>query len=274
MDIQTILTDGLGTLWDRLMGFIPNLVAGILILLLGYFVSRLLAGFVRRVTRRVGIDKTTADAGIQEMLGASGVSIEPSELIARMVFLFSMLIFVVTAADSLGLDAISATIDTFILFLPKVVAALIIALLGLYFAQLLRDAVNKMTESLSVEYARMLASVAYGLCILVVGTLAISQLQIETALLQTLIAVVLGVCGLGAAIALGFGTQGVARNIVSGVYARDLLEPGEKINWQGKDGEVVEIGTVTTIIEYNKRRRLHIPNDLLLSETFETSAED
>lgn len=271
MELKDVFMNALSALWSKLAAFVPNLAAGALILLIGYAVSRVLSTVVGRLAAKLGIDKAGENAGVQGMLKATGVVIRPSEIISRTVFLFSMLVFVVTAADSLGLDTISSTIDAFILFLPKVVAALVIVLLGLYFAQLLRDTIRRTTEGLGVEYARALATAAHGLTVVVVVTLAVSQLEIQTALLQLIIGIVLAVAGLAAAIALGLGTQRVAQNIVSGVYARDVLTPGSQISWNGIEGEVAEVGSVTTIIETTDGRTVHVPNGEIMGQVFVTT---
>lgn len=273
MTLQDAFLNAISALWSKVAAFIPNLAAGLTILLIGYIASRILARIIERLVSKLGIDKAGENAGMQGMLKATGVSIKPSEIISRTVFLFAMLIFVVTAADSVGLSAISSTIDSFILFLPKVVAALVIALLGLFFAQLLRDAVQRMTEGLGVEYARVLSTVAHSLTVIVVVVLAVNQLQIETGLLQIIIGIVLGVAGLAAAISLGLGTRGVAENIVSGVYARDMLSIGSKIHWNDLSGEIIEIGSVTTIIESENGQRNHVPNSKLLDQVFATSKD-
>jgi small-conductance mechanosensitive channel len=272
MDIKDAFMNAVSALWTKVAAFVPNLAAGVFILVLGYILSRLLASVTRTLIAKLGIDKAGENAGVQKMLKASGVVIEPSEIIARTVFLFSMLVFVITAADSLGLDTISATFDSFILFLPKVVAAIVIALLGLFFAQLLRDAVRRTTEGLGVEYAAAIATAAHGLTVVVIVTLAVNQLDIDTGILHLVIGIGLAVAGLAAAIALGLGTQRVAQNIVSGVYARDMLEPGLGIRWNETDGEIMEVGPVTTIIEIADGRRLHVPNSQLMGEVFVTKS--
>ena len=74
--------------------------------------------------------------------------------------------------------------------------------------------------------------------------------------------------GIALALALGLGTQTVANSIVSGIYAREQLLPGDEVEFEGFVGNVVSVSTVNTLLESKEGKRLSIPNQDLLSSKF------
>ncbi len=271
MGIREVFMNAMSALWSKIATFLPNLFAGIVIIIIGYFAAKVVRAVITRIATKLGIDKAGKSSGVQNMLDVSGVRTLPSELIGQTAFLFIFLVFLITAAETFGLRAVSGTIDSFVLYLPKVIAAVVIALAGLFFAQILRDAVRRTTTGLGVEYANALGGVAYGVIVLIVAVVAIGQLEIDTRLLHLVISIVLSVIGLATAIALGFGSRSVASNIVNGVYAREALRAGTTIEVGDTSGEVVSVGSVTTIVKTKNNREVHIPNAELMRSRFETS---
>jgi small-conductance mechanosensitive channel len=270
MELKQIFFDAMSALWTKLAAFIPNLIAGVVIVVIGYFVAKLLGRIVKTVAHKLGIDKTGENVGVQDVLQASGIA-SPSDLIGKTIFWLAMLVFVITAAESVGLSTVSGTIDTFVMFLPKVVAAVVIALLGLFFAQVFRDFVARTTSGLGVEYAKALGGLVYAVVIFVVITLAIAQLEIDTGLLHLIIGITLAVVGLATAVSLGLGTRDVAKHIVNGVYARDSFKPGKLISCDGYAGKLIEVGSVSTVIETKDGKRIHVPNTVLMDRVVETA---
>lgn len=265
MDLKEVFLNSMQALWSTVATFLPNLVAGILIIIVGYIVAKVAGRVAGKLVAKLGIDRASKDAGVQGMLEVTGVKTTPSQIIGRTVFLFILLVFIITAADTLGLSAVSGTIDTFILYLPKVIAAIVIGLVGLFFAQIVRDAIKRGTAGFGMEYANALSGVAHVIIIVVVATVAIGQLDIDTRLLHLIIGIGLGVAGIASAIALGMGTREIATNIVYGVYARDGLKVGERIKTGDVNGEVIEVGSVMTVVRQKNGNEIQIPNSVLMS---------
>lgn len=269
MEIQSTVTGAMSALWTKIAILLPNVVIGAIVVVVGFAAARIAERFVTALAVRAGVDRVSKNSPVRGMLDATGVEVELSDIIGRTAFLFVLLLFVVAAAESLGLTAVSGTIDSFLHFVPKIFAAIVIAILGLFLAQVVRDAVQRATDGVGVEYAGALSTLVYGVVVLVVATVAISQLDIDTGLLHLVIGITLTVAGIVIALALGLGTRRVANDVVCGVYARDDLEPGDRISVDGASGEVLEVGTVMTVIALDDGRKRYIPNSRLMSRTFD-----
>ena len=106
------------------------------------------------------------------------------------------------------------------------------------------------------------------LVLFITFSLVIGQLELETELLNTIFTVLIASLGIALALALGLGTQTVANSIVSGIYAREQLLPGDEVEFEGFVGNVVSVSTVNTLLESKEGKRLSIPNQDLLSSKF------
>ena len=69
-------------------------------------------------------------------------------------------------------------------------------------------------------------------------------------------------------ISLGLGTRSVSNNIISGVYVREQLQPGDEVTVDGFKGTVVAVGTVNTILENEQGECLSVPNHQLVNGSF------
>ena len=251
-------------LWTEIALFTPNLVGALLIIILGYFVSKLLKVIVSTFLRKIRIDVASEKVGIKETLNKTGITTTSSEIVGKMVFWIFMLTFIISAAETLGLQQVSQTIDSFIRYLPKVIAASLIAVIGLVLAHFVRDLVRGGVESFGVEYGKPLANFAFGVMVIVIGVLVLEQLEIETALLNSVVEIILIASGLALALSLGLGTKEVSKNIISGVYARDTFKTGLSVQIEEDAGVIEEIGTVTSRVRNKSGELVFIPNSTLI----------
>lgn len=91
--------------------------------------------------------------GLTKMLSRVGIQVPISTLIGKIVYWFVLLIFLVSAAESLGLERVSATLDMLALYLPKVFGGALVLLAGVLLAQIVNGLVRGAAEGIGLEYA-------------------------------------------------------------------------------------------------------------------------
>ncbi|AMN10214.1 MAG TPA: transporter [Alteromonas macleodii] len=254
--------------WTEVAGFLPNLIATVIVVLFGLFVSKVLTKWVAKLLEKLGFDSLCEKLGIHRLINSMGFKTRGSELIGKLLHLFFILIILVAAAETLGLERFSAILDEFILYLPKLFGALLIALIGLFIAKTGKSQLETSLENVGVEYGAAAGRVLQLLVLFITFSLVIGQLELETELLNTIFTVLIASLGIALALALGLGTQTVANSIVSGIYAREQLLPGDEVEFEGFVGNVVSVSTVNTLLESKEGKRLSIPNQDLLSSKF------
>ncbi len=254
-------------LWSKLAAFVPNLLGFILILLVGYLVSKLLAAFLGRLLNFLKLDALSQRLGISDTLGRAGISAPASALVSGLVFWILMLAFLVSATETLGLTRVSGTIDSVVQYLPKVLGAMFILLAGLYVAQMVRDLVTNAAQSVGIDSAVALGRTAYGLLFVIVLTLAVGQLELETDILGQVISIVLISLGAAAALSFGIGSRRVAANVLAGTYVRELYREGDELIVGQVQGTVTQITPLKTELLTSEGEYVTFANEQLVEDT-------
>ncbi|MCO5787704.1 transporter [Pseudomonas sp. G11-1] len=253
-------------LWTKVASFIPDLITALIIVLLGFVIARIVDAVLSKGLAKLGLDRLMTGAGVTKMLGRIGIASPVSAVIGKIIYWFIILTFVVSAAETLGLARVSATLDAFALYLPKVFGAALILLAGLLLSHLVAGMVRGTVESIGADYAGGISRLVQGLLVIITVSLAIGQLQIETQLLNTVIAIVLVSFGAAAALAMGLGSRDTVSQIIAGVYLRELYQIGDRIKVEDREGVIEEIGTVKTTLVDDEGRFISIPNRTLLDK--------
>jgi small-conductance mechanosensitive channel len=256
------LVNAMSTMWGSVAAFIPRMFGALVVVLLGFVVAKLLDTLLSKLLAKIGLDRLMA--GMNKMMSRVGIRVPVSTLIGKIVYWFVLLVFLVSAAESLGLQRVSATLDVFALYLPKVFGAALVLLAGVLLAQLASSLVRGAAEGVGLEYANTLGRVAQAMVIIISISVAIGQLEVKTDLLNNIIAIVLITVGLAVALALGLGSRDIAGQIIAGIYVRELYEVGQDVVVAEIKGQIEEIGTVKTVLLTDEGELVSIANRMML----------
>lgn len=262
---RQVLVNSLTELAGTTAVFLPSLIATLVILGIGWLVSRLVAAVSERVLLQLGLDRAAARLGVSVRLREAGVSLTPSHIVARLVFWVLMLTFLLSAVETLGLSAVTATIARLIAFLPNVIAAGLIFVLGLLLARLVRNLVSSGAAAAELPQAPRLGSLAEIVVALVVGVVALEQLGIETQMVVTVVTAIVGAVGVTVGVAFALGARPVITHILAGHFLRQSLASGGSVEVGGQRGVVERVGAVDTLLR-NEEHSWSIPNGRLIEE--------
>ncbi|WP_312262185.1 mechanosensitive ion channel family protein [Candidatus Igneacidithiobacillus taiwanensis] len=262
----TWMTNPLVALYQRLAVLLPNLFGALVLLLFGYAFARIAGAITRRVLVRFGVDGLMERSGISALSRDWGMKLSLSRVLGIFVFVFIFLAFIISALDSLGLTGAGQTVSAVMLFLPRFIAAMLVLVLGLMAAKWISTLVGRMAENSGLEYASTLSRLSFGVLAALVVLLAVEQLEIHIVLMQEVVSVALAAIGIALALSLGLGTRTLSGEIVGGVYLRDLLKTGDRIEWNGKKATVQEVGSVKTLLVLEDGRQLSVANSRLVQE--------
>ena len=266
--LQQSLENSTQVLWGNLTGYLPNIFGTLILLVVGYFISKLVAKVAIKILRTVGIDKISERLGLHKTLKQLSISLKPSDLFGKIFFWLIMLIFIISASEALHLDKITETIDAFARYLPNIIGAGLIFILGLMAVQFLKNLIEDFSQKAGFGYAKALANVIYLISVVVVGVLAVDQLQLETELIKNIMEIILISAGVVLALSLGFGTKDLSSSFVSGLSLKEQIKPGSHLEFENIKGVVKEVGVLNTVVELSEGTKAHIPNKALVSQTF------
>ncbi len=262
---QSLVT-AMTALWTKVANFIPNLFGALVVVLLGFVVAKLLDTLLSKLLAKMGLDRLMAGTGLTKLLGRGGIQVPISTVIGKIVYWFILLTFLVSAAELLGLQRVSATLDMLMLYLPKVFGAALVLLVGVLLAQLVNGLVRGAAEGVGLDYSAGLGRVAQGLVIIISISVAISQLEVKTDLLNHVIVIALITVGLAVALAMGLGSREIAGQIIAGIYVRELYQVGQHVRIEEVEGQIEEIGTVKTTLLTDDGELVSVSNRILLEQ--------
>ncbi len=263
---RQVFVRSLTELGETLAAFLPSLVATLVIVAVGWLTSRLVAAVAERILRQTGLDRAVARLGVSDALREGGVTATPSRIVARLVFWVLMLTFLLSAVETLGLSAVTLTIDRLIGFLPNVIAAGLIFVLGLLLARLVRNLVSSGAAAADLSQATRLGSMAHGAVALIAGVVALEQLGVETAVVVIVITAGMAAISVTAGVALALGAKPVITHILAGHFLRQSMPSGGSIEVDGQRGVVERVRAIDTVVR-DEDRTWTIPNARLLEET-------
>src|ERR671916_1880053 len=211
------------------LGYVPQLIGAIVILVIGYVIARVLRAVVGRVLQGIGFDRWMERGGIKQFFDRAETNQTPVSILGALVFWFVFIIAITMAADALGIPQVSAVLTQLIAYIPSIIAAILILILAALLANFISGIVRGATGS------DLLSNIARYAILIYAAFAAITELGIAVQLTAPTFLIVLGAVALAAAIAFGFGAQGVARDIVEKAYER-RDEAKEKVQQQSDSG--------------------------------------
>ncbi len=200
------------------VSFLPALIGAAIILIVGWLISGLLANLIERGLKAIGLESAVERSGIGDFVRRSGTRMTISGVIATLIKYFIFLIFVQAAANVLGIPQLTEIINRIILFIPNVVVAMAIIVVGSLIARFLSGLVRSSVSELGVGSPNLLATLTQYIVIGFAVIAAIDQLGIAATLVNTLLIGLIGSVALAVGLAFGLGGRDVAAQITQKWY--------------------------------------------------------
>jgi flagellar biosynthesis protein FliQ len=165
---------GIQDAWSNVATFVPKLVAALVILIVGYFIAKLIARILNTVLERVGFDQAVERGGIKQALARS--KYDASDIVAKLAFWTIFLLVLQLAFGVFGPNPVSDLLKGLIAYLPNVLVAILILVIAAAIARAVSDLLQSLLGA--VQGGQLLAKGA-GIAILVFGVFAaLDQLKI------------------------------------------------------------------------------------------------
>lgn len=256
--LQTQLTEfGLAVL-----NYLPSLIGGILIFLIGRWAASLIRKFIIQAGTRVGLDKIIEQTGITTGLKQANIKQSPLELFGTFVYWLILLNIILVALDTLQLSLVADPLRDFIDFLPQILVAIVILVGGALVAQFVGRIVQAAVAGMGVEFHEAVGQMVRFLLLIIVVVIALEHIGLDVTLFTNLITTMIAIAFAGLALAFGLGGRALARNVLAGFYAREVYSQGDTVVINGEEGILIGIGSMNTEVLINDER-LVIPNTQL-----------
>ncbi|MBI2454333.1 MAG: hypothetical protein HYV54_02060 [Parcubacteria group bacterium] len=210
---DTILAS-LQNLWALVLSFLPSLVVSLLVIIVGWVVAAAVGRVVWQVVAAVHVDQLFERLGFRKPLERAGLKLNAGKFLGELVKWFLILVFVMAAADILGLTEVTSFLQLVLSYIPNIVVAVLILLAGAAFATFLHKLVRASADTAGLMHAGFVGSVAKWTVLVFALFAALDQLGVARTFIITLLQGFVAMLAIAGGLAFGLGGQNAARSFV------------------------------------------------------------
>lgn len=248
-DLRGILANTLSKLIEQSSTFISNFISAILILGIGWLVAKGAAFILKSFFSKVGLDRLGEKIRDMELLRKYDLDFKLSHVISQVVYVLIMLFLSVSAADTLGVPAISNMFLMLVNFIPKLIVAIIMTLLGLFVSDLARKFVETLCKSFNISSGKLISMAVFFFLGFISIILALGQAGINTKLLESSFNIIIASLALAFSIGYGIASKDIVINILSSIYSRKKFNEGDVVEIQGVKGTIINMDNTNLVLE-------------------------
>ncbi|HMX89187.1 MAG: hypothetical protein K1X68_11455 [Saprospiraceae bacterium] len=195
-------------------GYIPRIIHALMILIAGWLIARIIQWIILRLSHSLGIDRLAQKSGVHRFLEKRGVKNGFSGILSRICFWAAMLLVMVSFFNNLGLELVSDLLNQLILFIPNVLIASILIIIGFYLAEFVSSLVVSSLEENNFENPELLGKMVFYSIGFFTLAIALTQIGIGQAIITNIVSIFFGSLGLAFALAFGLGGRDWARDFI------------------------------------------------------------
>ena len=198
---------------NQMSAFLPKLIGALVILIVGWIIAKVVRSLAVKGLKLIRLDVLVEKSGIDEFLKQGGLQLTMQGLLAGLLYWLIMLIVLLAASNSLGLQVASDLFSKIVLYIPNVIVAVIVLILGAFFARLVKGILLTYLNNVGVEGAATISTLAQYAIIVFVTFTALEQLAIGRELIVSAFELAFGAVCLALALAFGLGGRDWAASI-------------------------------------------------------------
>lgn len=211
---QVVLLEPARTVLAQIGQFLVNLLLVLIILIIGWIIAKIIKTVTTKVLKMLKLDVLSERIELDSVLQKGGITYTLSELIGVIFYWLSVLVAFVVAINAVGLTIAADLLNKVILYIPNVIAALFILVLGIFVATILRNIVQVAANNVGLSQTKLLSKIVEVIVVAFSIFVALEQLQIGIRVTQLTVGIILGSIGFGLALAFGLGCKDAAGKFV------------------------------------------------------------
>jgi hypothetical protein len=214
MDWKGILWDPVSGIFTRAVNFLPTLISALAVIIIGWFVAKAIQKITSKVFSWLKLDMLSDKSGLSNLLNRGGIKQTFSQLLSVLLYWFVMLLVFISALNILQLNVLAQLMDKIIFYIPNVIAAVFVVVVGMYLASFLSGLVKTAMRGVGVQEAHILGNLTRGVVILFALVISLQQLKIQAGILSFALQVALASIGLAVGLSFGLGGRETASRML------------------------------------------------------------
>ncbi len=251
------------------VAFAPNFAGALIVLVIGWIVSKILAKIAKRLLRTIGADKLAEKINEIDLFSKNNIKIVPSVLLSRILYYLLLFITFFISADILNMEVVSNLMADILNYLPLLFSGFLLFVIGVVGADFMKGVVKTTCDSLAIPSASLIANIVFYFILINVFILSLKQAAVKTDFIETNLAIIFA--GIVGAFAIGYGlaSKGLMANYLASFYNRPKIKVGDAIQIGNIKGEIIEIDNNAIVLKAAEGQKVVIPISKLASEPYE-----
>ncbi len=214
---SSLLTVG-NSIFNSLSQFLPTLFAALVILIIGFILADWSKALVVKLLKTIQLSKITASPAVKKFLTNAQITQTVENIVGESIRILVLLIFIVTALNTLGLSTVTSVLTGILSYIPNVIAAILILVGGILIAGFVEKIVKGTLGGIDIKTARAVGKLSGYIIVIFTLLAAISQLGIAQSFINTLFTGFVAILVLGLGLSIGLGSKDLVKTILQDWY--------------------------------------------------------
>jgi len=212
---QVVLLEPARNVLTQISQFMLNVLLVIVILIIGWLISKLIKAVVSKALKAIKIDALSTRIELDKILGKGGITYSLSDLIGVICYWLGLLVTFMVAINAIGLTVAADLLNQVVLYIPNVIAGIFILIIGMFAATALKNIVMTAANNAGLSQGKLLGQIVETVVVVFAVIIGLEQLNIGMRVTELTIGIILGSFGLGLALAFGLGCKDIAGKFVA-----------------------------------------------------------
>lgn len=263
--VKKVALEPAQAVWSAVVEHAPALLSALGLLLGMWIFARIARALITKVLGMTKLDAATEKTQLGKLLRAFGADMTMSKAIALLVYFAVLLMAFMSAADLLGLEAVSEALGAGLSYLPRLGSVLLVLGIGGYIASAARRAVGAMLKEMRSPYAGPLETVTEISILVIVVAIAVDVLGVDITFITANLSMIVGVILLTLAFLFCWSMRRPSEEIIANYYLRRMVNPGDRIELGEVDGTIESFTPIGVMIRDARGAERFVPARHVLS---------
>jgi small-conductance mechanosensitive channel len=248
-NLQDVFSSAFSDAYMKVMEILPDAAIAVLIVGVGLMVASALYYLTIKLLNFFAVDKLAGKTPLERMMRSVGVKKSISEIFALLVFWLAILVTLVSASERLDLQQVSHALAVVTRFIPQLIGALLIAVIGMLIARFLQVLVEQTLSRAQIKYAKGMGKAAYIIILILVIHLALKLLGLDLSIVTTNFIIV--VCALMVIFGVGvvFASRTLLENAMACYQLRQMVKVGQTVTIEKVTGRIKNFSLTSVTLE-------------------------
>lgn len=248
-DIKNLTVESLNQMVQNIAEIAPKVLFAILILLIGWIITKFVAFLLRRTLKFAKADRLTDIINEKNLFGETDLKFNVTTIVVGFVKWVLFLVFLIIASDVMNWEIVSIEIGNLLRYLPRLFSAIALFMIGLYIANFVKKAIRGLFESFDLHGEKAISSLVFYIIIITITITALNQAGIATDIITNNLTIIMGGILATIVLGLGLGSRNVINSLLFSFYSKRNFEVGQKITIDTISGTIVSIDNICISVE-------------------------